>query len=501
MRIALGSFLVAVVLSGLASAATIRGTDRGELLRGTPGTDLILGRGGRDVIEAGRGNDRVAVQYDGARDVVRCGPGRDVVTADRLDRVARDCEVVSRMISRDTYANPESTHETQVEPDAFAFGDTVVTTFQSGRRFDGGASDIGFATSTDGGRTWSSRGLPGVTVNSTPAGTHDRASDPVVAYDARHAVWMISTLALSRGLTELYINRSSDGLRWERPIVAASAATTELAYDKNWLTCDNWPASPFNGRCYLAYTDHTGGRSKFAIRTSSDGGLTWTQAINRPEPGVVGVLPVVRPDGVLVVPYLADDEIRSILSVDGGQTFQNPVTIATFQFRRVESLRSFPLPTADVDAQGRIYVAWQDCRFRSGCAANDIVLATSADGISWNAPVRVTKDGGTDFIPAVAVDPATGRLAMAYHRCGTPCQVEVLLTTSNDGGATWSGPQRLSAQPMPLSWIPRTTSGRMLADYISVSFVRGRTVTVYALASEPRAGELRQAIFATSPLG
>jgi hypothetical protein len=33
---------------------------------------------------------------DGYRDDVRCGRGRDVVTADRVDRVDRDCERVTR---------------------------------------------------------------------------------------------------------------------------------------------------------------------------------------------------------------------------------------------------------------------------------------------------------------------------------------------------------------------------------------------------------------------
>ena len=33
---------------------------------------------------------------DGRRDRVRCGPGRDRVVADRKDRVAGDCERLSR---------------------------------------------------------------------------------------------------------------------------------------------------------------------------------------------------------------------------------------------------------------------------------------------------------------------------------------------------------------------------------------------------------------------
>jgi hypothetical protein len=49
---------------------------------------------------------------------------------------------------------------------------------------------------------------------------------------------------------------------------------------------------------------------------------------------------------------------------------------------------------------------------------------------------------------------------------------------------------------MPLEWMPRTTLGRMLADYIGVSWVRGRPLVVYVLASPPRGGKLRQAVYA-----
>ena len=46
--------------------------------------------------------DRIAVEGNGTTDRVRCGAGRDVVTADLGDRIAADCEVVSRQLSRDT---------------------------------------------------------------------------------------------------------------------------------------------------------------------------------------------------------------------------------------------------------------------------------------------------------------------------------------------------------------------------------------------------------------
>src|SRR5437763_8236073 len=45
-------------------------------------------------------------------------------------------------------------HATEVEPDSFSFGLTTVAAFQTGRVLDGGSTDIGFATSNDGGAHW-----------------------------------------------------------------------------------------------------------------------------------------------------------------------------------------------------------------------------------------------------------------------------------------------------------------------------------------------------------
>ena len=116
-------------------------------------------------------------------------------------------------ISSDPYTNRTSNHKTQVEPDTFAFGSTVVSTIQSGRFFDGGASNIGFATSTNGGATWTHGFLPSSTVFATPAGPYPRASDPSVAYDAKHKVWMISWLGIKSpsGPVDVLVSRSIDG--------------------------------------------------------------------------------------------------------------------------------------------------------------------------------------------------------------------------------------------------------------------------------------------------
>ena len=71
---------------------------------GGPGDDVLLGRYGNDRLTGGPGRDRISGNSgndtirarDGERDSIRCGDGRDRVSADRIDRVAHDCERVSR---------------------------------------------------------------------------------------------------------------------------------------------------------------------------------------------------------------------------------------------------------------------------------------------------------------------------------------------------------------------------------------------------------------------
>src|SRR5690242_1320324 len=84
-----------------------------------------------------------------------------------------------RQLSSDPFTNSASQHRTEVEPDTFSFGSTIVSAFQVGRFFDGGSNAIGFATSNDNGATWQSGLLPGITT-SVGGGRFSRASDPSV---------------------------------------------------------------------------------------------------------------------------------------------------------------------------------------------------------------------------------------------------------------------------------------------------------------------------------
>jgi hypothetical protein len=434
-----------------------------------------------------------------------------------------------KQISSDPFSGDGAQHATQVEPDTFSFGSTVVAAFQSGRFFaGGGASAIGFATSMDAGKTWSSGFLPALTV--ATGGPATRATDPSVAYDPLHGVWLVASLTLTAPFapsptSQYVVSRSTNGgLTWSGPVVASPANPAPppaLAHDKGWIVCDTWASSPFYGRCYLAYSDFVAGR--ISIVRSTDGGMTWSAPVGSADSaGGLGVQPVVQPNGHVVIPYLGGTGMRSIRSTTGGTTFEASVAVAGVTAHTPTGMRSLPIPSVEVDGGGTVYVAWQDCRFRAGCsspsfaAPNDIVYVTSGNGVAWSAVTRIpidrTTSGVDHFIPGIAVDTATQgattNIGLAYYYfpdafCSvTTCELNVGSVSSRNAGARWRHPRRLGG-PMLLSWIADTlfvpSGGRMVGDYISTSFVTGSSVAVpvFSLANAPVGSSFRQAMWAS----
>src|SRR3954463_5295097 len=128
-------------------------------------------------------------------------------------------------ISSDPFANQGSQHATEVEPDTFANGSTIVSAFQVGRFFDGGGTDIGFSRSTDGGSTWASGFLPGLTATSGLPGTtgapYPRVGDARGADGAGHRAWLGSSIPtpFDGAVPTIFVSRSTDGgATWHDPV-------------------------------------------------------------------------------------------------------------------------------------------------------------------------------------------------------------------------------------------------------------------------------------------
>ena len=411
-------------------------------------------------------------------------------------------------LSTDTFTNANSQHATEVEPMVASSGSTLVTVFQMGRFFNGGASNIGYATSTDVGVSWSNGTLPGITVYA--GGSYIAASDPAVVYDRAHGTWLTSSLGISSATDTVITSRSADGLNWSGPVEVSNTPDS----DKNWITCDNTQSSPFFGHCYTTWDDPAN-QGLIWMSTSTDGGQTWSAPVNTADTAKgIGGVPVVQPDGKVVVPASDDagTHIIAFTSSDGGSSWTASAIITTISDHAVAgNLRNDALPMSAVDANGQVYVVWPDCRFRSGCSSNDIVLTTSADGTTWATPIRIPIDAADStvdhFLPSIAVDPATAgasaHLALVYHyypnaSCSeSTCSLNVAYITSQDGGSTWSTPATL-AGPMSIDWLANTKLGRMIGDYVGVAYASGKAYPAIAVARANSATVFDEAIYTTT---
>src|ERR1700682_4840110 len=227
-------------------------------------------------------------------------------------------QVTLTQLSEDTFTDTPSQHATEVEPSTFSYGSTIVSAFQVARIFGGGGADIGFATSTNGGVSWTNGYLPGITIYQ--GGTNSAASDAAVAYDALHNVWLISTLPIGNN-TSVAVSRSTDGITWSNPI----AVTGSSSADKNWIVCDNKATSPFYGHCYSEWDD-TGNGDEIQMSTPTDGGQTWGRAMSTAGQDFgIGGVPVVQPKGKVVVPILGFNGVIAFSSINGGKSWTKAV--------------------------------------------------------------------------------------------------------------------------------------------------------------------------------
>jgi hypothetical protein len=138
--------------------------------------------------------------------------------------------------------------------------------------------------------------------------------------------------------------------------------------DKDWITCDNTPTSPYLGYCYVQWDDPAH-NLRLEVAASTDGGLTWTRAAIRKETHVIDGQPLVQSDGTVVMPIdqCCPTRIDAFISTDGGKTFSGHGTnytgslaIRDVRASKVRGRLTMPIEppaiSADIDASGKIYV-------------------------------------------------------------------------------------------------------------------------------------------------
>jgi hypothetical protein len=327
--------------------------------------------------------------------------------------------------------------------------------------------------SGDGGRGW----VPAQPVPELPEGA-DKCYAPEVTFDEQGVLYFLFIALAGQGNTPsgTYLVTSSDrGRTYGSPVqvLGPERYMVRMAVD---------PTMGEKGRIHIVWLEVTsdapvGGlppsRNPIMSAYSDDGGRTFSTPVQVSDPSrqrVVAPALALGPDhAVHVLYYDLEDDVRdyqglegptwegkwslvSSSSYDGGRRFSTSVVVddGVVPPERVMLIYTMPAPALAADQDGRLFAAWYDARSGDW----DVFLRRSPDrGRTWEPPRRLSDDplrnGRHQYFPRLAVSP-DGRLdAIFYDRRGDPQNLrnDVFLTSSDDGGATFSPNVRLTSEP------------------------------------------------------
>lgn len=395
------------------------------------------------------------------------------------------------------YVNAEVEPYLAVNP---ANPSNFVGVWQQDRWSGGSAQGILAAASFDGGATWKSQPLP---VSLCGGGTFNRASDPWVTFSPNGAVYAASLSSggepLKAGSTSaILVLRSADGGQtWSAP-VALIHDGSQAFNDKESITADpNDPA--FVYAVWDRITPADTGPSWFARTT--DGGATWEAARAIYDPGAnaqtIGNEIAVLADGTVIDFFLEVDNaftgtphsmLRIVRSADRGETWSAPITIAedlavgTRDPDTGNGVRDGSLvPQIAAGPGGNLAAVWQDARFSDGQHDGIAISSSSDGGLTWSTPAQINAEPSVPaFVPSVRIL-ADGTIGVSYYdfRDNTAdtrtLPTSYWLTQSTDG-VNWS--ESRIAEPFDLNLAPNA-DGLFVGDYEALAEGAGTFVPFY----------------------
>jgi hypothetical protein len=140
---------------------------------------------------------------------------------------------------------------------------------------------------------------------------------------------------------DFFVAKSIDGGCTYTSVAKVSGASPAIFDDKDAITADANPSSPFRDNVYASWTKFTTGGDQIVFSRSKDGGATWSNPLpispsynNGTVGGRQGSAVKVGPDGTVYVVWLDTVNKQAVerisISHDGGKTFPSQnLTVAT----------------------------------------------------------------------------------------------------------------------------------------------------------------------------
>ncbi|PGC29446.1 hypothetical protein COM11_13805 [Bacillus pseudomycoides] len=360
----------------------------------------------------------------------------------------------------------------------------------------GGFPQFGLYRSTNGGAPFTTTFLP------VPAGFRN-TGDPIIDADLNNR-WLLAGIAVQPlsptvDRASIIVYQSLDDGATFPNIINVSGINNNFFDDKEYLAFDKTPSSPFVGNAYISYTRFTNdtGSSQILLQRSIDGGSTWLPSV--PISGVIpgptsfvqGSNVQVGPNGEVYVAWIEGDSTNATFRIrrsdNGGVNFgptvnvsaiirvPDPLTanvptwafrVPTFAFLAVDRSKCFGSANF-----ARVYAVWQDY----GTANAHILLSFSDNGgATWSDPIRVdnSSENTQNFFPFVAVSPCSGTVTVIYYTNRVSSTLlDVFLAVSTNGGATFTNTRITDVSFNPNADPSFGNPSTFIGDYIFSAFI------------------------------
>lgn len=306
--------------------------------------------------------------------------------------------------------------------------------------------------SEDGGATWNKTELP----LATGSAFH---SDPALAFTTTGDAWA-ATLGIdsSQSVIQVQLYKSVDhGATWTFNTTVSEGDSN----DKEMIWIDNDPHSPNKDHIYVVW-DVPG--SGMRARISPDAGNTWGNIIALSNDGAIGSHVISGPDGEVYVgwPDTVSQELRVRKLNKDGTAFSSvkviaktnssyEISIPSFCTRKTLIYLALGVDRSNGPRRGHVYAIWTDlntkivdpgCDGRGSDANTNIYISSSADGgNTWSTPKTILAKAGTDqFNPWLDVDSIDGSVHVIYYSTKNDPdrkKTDIYYVNSTDGGTTW----------------------------------------------------------------
>jgi len=376
----------------------------------------------------------------------------------------------------------------------------VATSFQTGRPPRPRAGSYNYV-SMDGGKTWKTVPVENPKGLTQGDDTVSFGSDGS-AYHAHLSFVGIRLAKPTRAESGILVEASKDGgLTWNESVPAINHINSVTPFeDKPGIVVDNVADSPHKGTVYLAWTrfDVYGANdpechSQIYFSRSTDHGKTFSMPFRISDTGgdcldsdntVEGVVPAVGLKGEVYVVWGGPQGLVFKKSMDGGLTFGKDKVIGPmpggwdFSVEGLDRANGMPVTGVDWSSgpnKGTLYVNWIDARNGDP----DVFVTSSRDGgETFSEPVRVNddplKNGKVQFFTWMSVDPIDGSVNVIFYdrRDTEGALTKLTLARSVDGGRTFVN-HKIDHPPFACNI--RVFFG----DYSGISAYNGRVVPIF----------------------